>query len=54
MKRLVSVADTNACVLDIEIVKRAVPPTLMELSEKLFEIVGLDRPTVSVSADVQV
>ena len=49
-----SVADTNACVLDIEIVKRVVPPVLMELNEKLFEIVGLDKPTVSVSAAVQV
>lgn len=38
----------------MEIVKSVVPPALIVLGEKLFEIVGLDKPTVSVSADVQV
>ena len=38
----------------MEIVKSVVPPAPMVLNEKLFEIMGLDRPTVSVSADVQV
>ena len=38
----------------MEIVKSVVPPAPMALDEKLFEIVGLAGPTVSVSADVQV
>ena len=50
----VNVAETSACVLTILIVSNAVPPALIAVGEKLFEIVGLDRPTVSVSADVQV
>lgn len=54
MNSVVNVAETSACVFDIEIVKSVVPPALMVLGEKLFEIVGLAGPTVSVSADVQV
>lgn len=38
----------------MEIVSKAVPPALMVLSEKVFEIVGLDGETVSMSAAVQV
>jgi hypothetical protein len=49
-----SVAETSAWVLTIEIVNSAVPPAIMLLGEKLLEIVGGDRPTVSVSAAVQV
>jgi hypothetical protein len=49
-----SVAETSAWVLTIEIVSSAVPPAIILLGEKLFEIVGRDRPTVSVSAAVQV
>lgn len=54
MNKEVNVADTSACVLEILIVNNAVPPALMVLEEKLLEIVGLDSPTVSVSAAVQV
>lgn len=54
MNRAVSVADTKACVLDTEIVSSAVPPALIVLNEKLLEMVGLDRPTVSVSTAEQV
>jgi hypothetical protein len=49
-----SVAETSAWVLTIEIVSNAVPPAIILLGEKLFEIIGGDRPTVSVSAAVQV
>jgi hypothetical protein len=38
----------------MEIVSKAVPPALMVPSEKVFEIVGLDGETVSMSAAVQV
>lgn len=54
MNSVVNVAETSACVFDMEMVSSVVPPALMVLEEKLFEIVGLDRPTVSVSVDVQV
>jgi hypothetical protein len=35
-------------------VSKAVPPALIELSEKLFETVGREVETVSISAAVQV
>lgn len=38
----------------IEIVSKAVPPALMVLSENVFEMLGPDRETVSMSAAVQV
>ena len=38
----------------MEIVSKAVPPALMVLREKVFEIVGLDGETVSMSAAVHV
>lgn len=38
----------------MEMVSKAVPPALMVLSEKVFEIVGLDGETISMSAAVQV
>jgi protein required for attachment to host cells len=41
-------------VLEIVIVSSAVPPALIELREKLFETVGGDVETVSISAAVQV
>lgn len=47
-------ADTNACVFEIVMVNKVVPPALMELSEKLFETVGREGETVSTSAAVQV
>ena len=54
MKRLVRVADTSAWLLVIEIVSKTVPPALIVLSENVFEMLGLDRETVSISAAVQV
>lgn len=50
----VNVAETSACVLTMLIVSKAVPPAPIVVGEKLFEIVGLDGPTVSTSAEVQV
>lgn len=47
-------ADTNACVFEMVIVNKAVPPAFIEPREKLFEIVGRDGETVSISAAVQV
>ena len=47
-------ADTNACVFEIVMVNKVVPPALMELIEKLFETVGREGETVSTSAAVQV
>lgn len=47
-------ADVNAWLLVMEIVSKAVPPALMVLREKVFEMVGLDGETVSISAAVQV
>ena len=47
-------ADTSAWVLEIVMVKRTVPPAFIELREKLFETVGGDVETVSMSAAVQV
>ena len=38
----------------IEIVSKAVPPALMVLRENVFEMVGLDGETVSISAAVHV
>ena len=38
----------------IEIVSKAVPPALIVLSENVFEMLGLDKDTVSMSAAVQV
>jgi hypothetical protein len=35
-------------------VSKAVPPALIALGEKVFEMVGLDGETVSMSAAVQV
>lgn len=49
-----SVADTSAWVFEIVMVNSVVPPALMELSEKLFETVGLDAETRSISTAVQV
>ena len=54
MNKLVSVADTRAWLLVIEIVSNAVPPALIVLSEKVFEMLGLDSETVSISAAVHV
>ena len=54
MKRADKVADTSAWVLEIVMVSRAVPPAFIELREKLFETVGREGETVSISADVQV
>lgn len=48
------VADTSAWVLEIVMVRRTVPPAFSELREKLFDTVGLDGETVSMSAAVQV
>ena len=50
----VSVAETSAWVLVMVIVSKAVPPELMEPTEKLLAIVGLDWVTVSMSAAVHV
>ena len=47
-------ADTRAWVLEIVMVSRAVPPAFIELREKLFETVGREGETVSISAAVQV
>lgn len=47
-------AETSACVFEIVIVSKVVPPALMELIEKLFETVGREGETVSTSAAVQV
>ena len=47
-------ADVNAWLLEMEIVNRTVPPALMVLREKVFEMVGLDGETVSASAAMQV
>ena len=47
-------ADTRAWVLEIVMVSRVVPPALIELREKLFETVGSEGETVSISAAVQV
>jgi hypothetical protein len=43
------VAETNACVLVIVMVSKAVPPAGIVLKEKLFEILGLESNTVSIS-----
>ena len=51
---VVNVADVSAWLFVTEIVSRAVPPALMVLREKVFEIVGLDGETTSVSAAVHV
>ena len=47
-------ADTRAWVFEIVMVNRAVPPAFIELREKLFETVGREGETVSISAAVQV
>lgn len=47
-------ADTNACVLEIVMVSKAVPPAFMELREKLLETIGREGVTVSMSAAVQI
>ena len=47
-------ADVNAWLLVMEIVSKAVPPALIVLGENVFEMVGLDGETVSMSAAVQV
>ena len=47
-------ADTRAWVLEIVMVSRAVPPAFIELREKLFETVGREDVTVSMSAAVQI
>ena len=54
VKRADKVADTKACVFEMVIVNKAVPPAFIEPREKLFEIVGRDGETVSISAAVQV
>lgn len=54
MNKVVSVADASAWLLVMVIVSKAVPPALMVLSEKVFEMLGLDGETVSMSAAVQV
>ena len=54
MKRADKVPDTKAWVLEIVMVSKAVPPALMEVREKLFETVGREDVTVSMSAAVQV
>ena len=38
----------------IEIISKAVPPALMVLREKVFEMVGLDGETTSISDAVHV
>jgi len=48
------VADTKAWVLEIVIVNKVVPPAFIALREKLFETVGLESETVSISAAVHV
>ena len=45
-------ADVSAWLLEMEIVSKAVPPALMVLREKVFEMVGLDGETTSISAAV--
>lgn len=47
-------ADTRTWVLEIVMVSRAVPPAFIELREKLFDTVGSEGETVSISAAVQV
>ena len=47
-------ADVNAWLLVIAMVSKAVPPALIVVGEKVFEMVGLDGETVSISAAVQV
>ena len=54
VKRADKVADTSAWVLEIVMVSRAVPPAFIELREKLFETVGREDVTASISAAVQV
>lgn len=54
VKRADKVADTRAWVLEIVMVSKAVPPAFMEPREKLFETVGREGETVSMSAAVQV
>ena len=54
MNSVVTVADVSAWLLVMEIVSRAVPPALMVLRENVFEMVGLDCETVSISAAVHV
>ena len=47
-------ADVNAWLLVIAMVSKAVPPALIVVGKKVFEMVGLDGETVSISAAVQV
>lgn len=54
MNKVVSVADASAWLLVMVMVSKAVAPALMVLKEKVFEIVGRDGETVSISAAVQV
>ena len=54
MKRADKVADTRAWVFEIVMVSRAVPPAFIELREKLFETIGREGETVSISTAVQV
>ena len=48
------VADVRALVLDIVIDRRAVPPTLILVTEKLLDTVGVDWVTASMSETVHV
>ena len=54
MKGADKVPDTKAWVLEIVMVSKTVPPALMEEREKLFETVGREDVTVSMSAAVQI
>ena len=54
MKVADKVPDTKAWVLEIVMVSKAVPPALMEVREKLFETVGREDVTLSMSEAVQV
>ena len=47
-------ADVNEWLLVIAMVSKAVPPALIVVGKKVFEMVGLDGETVSISAAVQV
>ena len=48
------VVDTSAWLLLMVIVSSAVPPALIEPTEKLFETTGSEAETASTSAAVQV
>ena len=50
----VKVVETSAWVLVMVMVSKAVPPALMEPTEKFLETIGLDWATASMSAAVQV